>query len=850
MSDDYGLRGSAFLDSPQRGRGGPQTRVEIVQGLDLDDLDEDHVKSVIRQELESALGRDGGTLSHDRLQALRYYEGQPFGNEVEDGSRSTVVMRTVLEAVEWVLPALIRIFTASEKICTVEPPRPGTEQQAKQATEYLNHVFMRENQGFLVLHDWFKDALLERLGWVKYYWDTQKTTETESYTGLTKEQYDALLGSDEDVEVVKLTKYLQDMDEFNLDRPYVPPPPPMPPPMPAMPPPPSGAPSGLPGPPGPPAPPPGVGQPGMPPAILAAPPPPPAGAPAGPPPAGPGGMPPEAMMSLMAAMQQPPAPPPPAELYDCTLRVTRENGRVTIVNIPPEEILFSQRSKRGDIPFISHRRRWTYSDLIQQGYDEECLDLVPQDDSGEYNLERVERHQEDDYPYPDRRDAGREIWVEESYARFSLDEDGKTTELYKVMTAGNGLIILTKDGKPAVECVDEPGFVSICPIPSSHKLVGLSLADLTMDLQLIKSTLIRQMIDNAFLSNWPRIEVADDGVNENTYDDLLTLRPGGVVRSRRIGSIQPMMIPFTADKSFPLVEYLDQTQEVRTGVARHNQGINPDDLNKTATGVSLLQQAAAQRVELFARIFAHGVEQLMRGVMRLVRKHQQQERIIRVTGDWMRVNPREWREDMPLTVSVGLGTGNRDQILQHLMQIIQLQGTIVQQQQGVSGPLVYPSNVYDALKALQENAGFKSSFFADPSQGPPPGTPPPPPKPPDPAMAQAQAKIQTEQMKAQSQMQAMLIKAKAAEQLLGEKANAEAAIQQQRLQHETQLALLKANHEMEMERTQAQNDLAVGMARVKIEGEVKQKEIELKYAAGAYDQQPRVPPASNGSAAS
>jgi hypothetical protein len=859
MSDDYALQGSAFLGDT-RGRGGPQKRVEIVQGLDLDDLDEDHVKNVIRQELESALGRDGGTLSHDRLQALRYYEGQPFGNEVEDGSRSTVVMRTVLEAVEWVLPALIRIFTASDKICTVEPPRPGTESQAKQATEYLNHVFMRENQGFLVLHDWFKDALLERLGWVKYYWDTQKTTETESYTGLTKEQYDALLGSDEDVEVVKLTKYLQDMDEFNLDRPYVPPPPP-PPPMPATPPPPPGPPGS---PPSGPAgatqdpglllgPPPGLPGPSGPPQGYGMPPVPPSGAPASLP-----GLP---MPGVTALQAMPPSgmspaipaapPPPPVELYDCTLRVTRENGKVTIVNIPPEEILFSQRSKRGDIPFISHRRRWTYSDLIQQGYDEECLDLVPQDDSGEYNLERVERHQEDDYPYPDRRDAGREIWVEESYARFSLDEDGKTTELYKVMTAGNGLIILTKDGKPAVECVDEPGFVSICPIPSSHKLVGLSLADLTMDLQLIKSTLIRQMIDNAFLSNWPRIEVGDDGVNENTYDDLLTLRPGGVVRSRRIGSIQPMMIPFTADKSFPLVQYLDEMAQLRTGISSQGQMITPDALNNTAAAsIAMLQQSAAQRVELFARIFAHGVEQLMRGVMRLVRKHQQQERIIRVTGDWMNVNPREWREDMPLSVSVGLGTGNRDQILQHLMQVIQLQGTIVQQQQGVGGPLVYPQNVFDALKALQENAGFKSSFFADPSQGPPPGTPPPPPKPPDPAAMQAQAKIQVEQQKAQAQMQSMMIKAKAAEQLLGEKANAEAQIQQQRLDHEKQLAFLKANHEMEMEQTKAANDLAVGMARVKIEGEAKLKEIELKFAAGAYDQQQKQPPASNGSAAS
>jgi hypothetical protein len=845
MSDGYGLQGSAFMgDTLGRGED-KKRREEVIQGLDLDDLDEEHVKRVIRQELEAALGRDGGTLSQDRLQALRYYEGQPFGNEVEDGSRSTVVMRTVLEAVEWVLPALIRIFTASDKICVVEPPRPGMEGQAKQATEYLNHIF-KENQGFLLIHDWFKDALLERLGWIKYYWDTQKTTETESYTGLTKEQYEALIGGDEDIEIVKLTKYLQDNDEFNLDRAFVPKPP-----LPMPSPPPGPVPGSPPVPEGPPGmgPPPGSSGP------LSMPPPGPSPAAAGPPPMGlppgpplPPTPPPGPAGSLGAGLPiGPPLPPPPTELYDVTLRVTRENGKITIVNIPPEEILFSQRAKRGDIPFISHRRRWTYSDLIEQGYDEECLDLVPWDDSGEYNQERIQRHQEDDYPYPDRRDAGREIWVEESYARFALDEDGKTVELYKVMTAGNGLIILTKDGKPAVECVDEPGFVSICPIPSSHKLVGLSLADLTMDLQLIKSTLIRQMIDNAFLSNWPRIEVADDGVNENTYDDLLTLRPGGVVRTRRLGSIQPMMIPFTADKSFPLVEYLDQTQEVRTGVARHNQGINPDDLNKTATGVSLLQQAAAQRVELFARIFAHGVEQLMRGIMRLVRKHQQQEQIIRVTGDWLTVNPREWRQDMPVTVSVGLGTGNRDQILQHLMQIIQLQGTIVQQQQGVGGPLVYSQNVYDALKALQENAGFKSSFFADPSQGPPPGTPPPPPPQPDPALMQAQAKVQVEQQKAQAQMQTMFVKAQAAEKLLGEKANAEAAIQQQRLDHERQLALLKADHEVQLQREKAANDLAVGMARVKIEGEAKLKEIELKFAAGAYDQQPKQPPANGSS---
>ena len=801
---------------------------EIVQGLDLDELDEDRVKQIIRRELEEALGQDGGRLSQDRLQAMKYYEGELFGNEVPD--RSQVVMRTVLEAVEWVLPALIRIFTASNQIAIVEPPAPGLEDKAKEATEYLNFIF-KENQGFLLIHDWFKDALLERLGWVKYWWDTQQETETKTYSGLTQEQYDAILGEDTDIEVIKLTKYFQDQDEFLMDRPFVPPP--APPPI-------SQPPSSLASP-----------ASGTPPAMMGATipppglmPPPPAG-PVPPPPLEPPDMPRGMGVGLAPAL--PPLPPPQIELIDCTLRITREHGRVRLANIPPEEVLFSPRAKRGDIPFLAHRRRWTYSDLVQQGYDEDTLDLVPMHSGEEYNSERVARHSEDAlWAGDERRGSQRTIWVEECYCKFAIKEDEPTSELYKVMTAGNGLIILTKDGKPDVECVDEIPFVSICPIPASHKLVGQSLADLTMDLQLIKSTLIRQMIDNAFLSNWPRIEVADDSVNENTYDDLLTLRPGGIVRTRRIGGVAPMMIPFTADKTFPLVEYLDQTQEVRTGVARHNQGINPDDLNKTATGVSLLQQAAAQRVELFARIFAHGVEQLMRGIMGLVRRHQQQERIIQVTGGWLNINPKQWRQEMPVTVSVGLGTGNRDQILAHLMQVITLQGTIVQQQQGVQGPLVYAHNVYDALKALQENAGFKASFFSDPRQGPPPGAPPPPPPKPDPEMMKAQAKIQQEQMQAQANVQAIGVKAQVEERLMNEKAQMDAMIQQQKLEHEKQMGLLKAQHETELERQKAENNLAVGMAKVKILGEAKQREIELKYAAGAYDQRPTAPPNGSG----
>jgi len=216
------------------GNFGTDYQQPIAQGLDLPDgLDEDEVKQVVQQELQAALGQDGGSLAQERLQAQKYFAGEPLGNEVE--GRSQVVFKTVLEAVEWALPALLRIFTASDQICIVEAPRPGMEARAAQATDYLNHIFYRDNPGFMILHDWLFDALLEKLGWVKYWWNTQKTVESKTYTGLTQEQYDALLGQDADVEVVKIRRYTQDADEFNMDRPAVPPPPPpLPPPMPPL----------------------------------------------------------------------------------------------------------------------------------------------------------------------------------------------------------------------------------------------------------------------------------------------------------------------------------------------------------------------------------------------------------------------------------------------------------------------------------------------------------------------------------------------------------------------------------------------------------------------------------------
>ena len=679
------------------------------------------LRSCLAGELAAAVGGDGSSLSADRSKAMQYYAGDGFAGDDENSGRSLVVMKTVLENVEWVIPALLRIFTASDKLAIVEPLREQDQDAAVQATEYVNYIMMTENPGFMILHDWFKDALLCKLGWVKRYWDSSKKTEIRDYTGLLEEQYQALL-ADPDVEVIEKSSRVLDAVDISFEQPV----------------------------------------------------------------------------------------PGQVTVYDCKLRHVLDYGRIRIENVPPEEVLFSRRSKRGVLPFVCHRTERTVSELIEAGYDADTLEQAPA--ASATSGERAERYALSDSPEGGERSdfAMRTLLVEESYLRYDRNGDG-VAELLKVTSVAEGGLILTKAGADDIEEVDEVPLVSICPVPSPHKLVGLSLADLVMDLQYYKSVLIRQMLDNLYLSNMPEIIVGADGITDETYDDLLNRRPGGVIRARNAAAIVPHTVPFVAGHAFPMIEYLDQTAEIRTGVARHNQGLNPDDLNKTATGVNLIQQAAAQRVELIARIFAEGVRDLVSGVLDLIRRHQQQARIIKVTGDWIRMDPREWRHSMSATVSVGLGTGNRDEILKHLMMILQIQQGMVQHQGGVQGPLVYAHNIYDTVERISANAGFKESFFTDPSAPPPPGAQPTQPKP-DPAMMQAQAKMQSEMQMGQAKMEAMMRKTEV----------------------DAMIAQVKAEAQLHLEQEKARNDILVSQMRESAKAQREAMEIQLRAASGAY----------------
>ena len=156
----------------------------------------------LEQEINSALGYKDGKLTEQRSDALDRYYGKKYGNEQE--GRSQIVTRDVADVIEWIMPSLMKIFTSGDKVVQFEPQGPEDVTMAKQSTDYVNHVIMRQNPGFSIIYQWFKDALLQKNGIVKHYWDDSSETLREEYKNLTEEEFTALLLED-NVEVLEHT---------------------------------------------------------------------------------------------------------------------------------------------------------------------------------------------------------------------------------------------------------------------------------------------------------------------------------------------------------------------------------------------------------------------------------------------------------------------------------------------------------------------------------------------------------------------------------------------------------------------------------------------------------------------
>lgn len=159
-------------------------------------ISNEEMKVIVEAEIRSSLGYLGSELTEERgTDAMERYLGEPLGTEME--GRSQVHTRDVLETIEWILPTLVKIFTATDRAVEFVPTGPEDEQQADQEADYLNHVFYKEQNGFLILYTWFKDALLQKNGITKTYVETFEDVTKEEYNGLLDIELEMLLADDE-----------------------------------------------------------------------------------------------------------------------------------------------------------------------------------------------------------------------------------------------------------------------------------------------------------------------------------------------------------------------------------------------------------------------------------------------------------------------------------------------------------------------------------------------------------------------------------------------------------------------------------------------------------------------------
>ncbi|WAK01861.1 portal protein [Methylobacter sp. YRD-M1] len=653
-------------------------------------------------------------ISTERATALKYYNKEPFGNEKR--GRSTYVSSEVMECISWAMPQIMKIF-ASEDVVQFNPDAPGKEINAELATEYCKHILHKKNKGFSILHNFFHDALLQKNGVMKVYYDNAPEFIREEYEGLSDIELTQLV-QDESLEPIE-----HETVEIGVD----------------------------------------------------------------------------------------PLTNQPVLAHNLTVkRKKTKTGNIKIETIPPEELVVSKRARTLDLnesPFVAHRVKKTISWLREQGYNIPDDINDGQEDNTDLSQERQQRNAFDgnymaDYDDKSVDPAQRQVTVVEAYFRVDFNGDG-ISEYRKVTKVGSTIL----DNE---EVYTQP-FIATSPYPQPHRFNGLSMADLVKDLQLLKSLLMRAVLDSfAFNINPAKAVDMNKVVDVN---DLLDTNPGNYIRMRGDINNSFFTIPSSGvgTEAFSLLGYLDDVTESRSGVSRMTQGIDANVFNKTATGTQAIMSASQEKIALIVRIFAESVGELYKKIIQLASIYAKGPELIQINSEFAEVNPKEWTNLDTISVCVGTGALDKQIELGNINQLIQLQQTLATSNMPEAMALIGPDKIYNSLASLTKAMGYKTvdKFFNNPVSMnyqqtyqallQKASTPPPP----DPMVVTAQLQAQSLQQKNE---QDMLIKT-ADFELEKLKADRDFELQKIELQlkYETELAKLQQKDEMERMKLQLSN---------------------------------------------
>jgi hypothetical protein len=387
---------------------------------------------------------------------------------------------------------------------------------------------------------------------------------------------------------------------------------------------------------------------------------------------------------------------------DLLVRRVRKASGIRVRCVPPEEFLFSVDAVNiDDARYVAHRTYLPVSDVISMGYPAEVVEEAASphaDTITQFGEERIQRYVDVYLAQPNRDDvAGRMVLFVEHYIRYDGDGDG-VAELHRVVTVGDRFEVLADD------VVQEHPFVVITPDPEPHQLVGVSVAERVIDLQKTRTMLMRGLLDSLALSVMPRMGVVE---GHASLADVLNTEIGAPIRMDAPGMVMPMTVPFAGRDALPVLQYIDELRENRTGVSKAAVGLSPDSLQSaTKVAVEATVRGAKEHIELIARVFAEsGVAPLYRKAYHLLVHNQDTIRVVRLRGQWVQVSPLTWSADLHAVVRVGVGESaneERIQLLQGLTEKLEW----VFQTMGPSNMLVRPSNYRNLIAKILELSGI------------------------------------------------------------------------------------------------------------------------------------------------
>jgi len=403
-------------------------------------------------------------------------------------------------------------------------------------------------------------------------------------------------------------------------------------------------------------------------------------------------------------------------LHDVRIRRKIKKRRAKMASVPMDNFLIHPDAINiQDAPIVGEGYRIRRSDLVAMGYDRDKIDLLPIAGSTR-SKDEEETTRRRDILNKDQITAKsmEEVEYYELLVRIDYDDDG-IAELRRIVFAGG----LTEEHLLENTEWDDINYADVVCERRPHQWEGNSTSDDSMEIQRIKTVLLRQTLDNLYWQNNQQDIVQDgaivnpEAVTNPAFGQPIRVNMGTDVRA----VLTTRLVPFVAEKSFNMLAYLDKELHERTGISDASGGLAPDALqNMTAKASAMIEQVGIGQTEMMVRTIANCLKPAFRGLLKLIIQHQDQPRTVRLRGKWVEFDPRTWNVDMDATVNTGLGAGTRERDMMMMQVVREAQKEIIAGL-GMDNPIVKPDQFYNGLTKMVEASGLKSvdQYFTSPS---------------------------------------------------------------------------------------------------------------------------------------